>query len=141
MNHRVEGKLTFKYPEMREELLHAIRSLADVEYQRKAWVKHELPPPKYDCFDFVIHFIYDDTRLAEDPEGAIGLFVKDEQEVQLIKAVVRALERVFDALGMEATDEEYISSREWSNVLEAASQAWYAMKDDKSPSKVTNPSW
>lgn len=138
MNHRKEGKLTFKYPEMREELLHAIHSLADVEYQRKAWVKHELPPPKYDCFDFVIHFIYDDTRLAEDPEGAIGLFVKDEQEVELIKAVVRALERVFDALGMKATDEEYISSREWSDVLEAASQAWDGMKDDKSLSEVTN---
>lgn len=131
MHHREEDRITLKYPEMREELLHAIHSLANAEYQLKVWVNQESQPGiEYDCFDFVVHFIYDDSELAEDPEGAIGLLVKNAQEVQLIKDVVRAINRFFDALGMEATDEEYISRREWPDVLETASQAWHVMKSD-----------
>lgn len=116
---------------MREELLETLRTLADAEYQRKTWLDQNFPPgTEHDCFDYAVHFIYDDTSLATDPEDTIGVFLKDENEVQMIKAVVAALERVFDALGMKATDEEYISSREWSDVLKAASRAWQALKDD-----------
>lgn len=129
MSLKEEKLLTLKYPQIREELLETLRSLADAEYQRSAWVNHEFPPGiEYDEFDYAVHFLYDDAGLAEDPEGAIGLFVKDEQEVQLIKTVVHALERVFNALGTNATDEEYINSPEWAGVLKTASQAWQVMK-------------
>ena len=77
-----------------------------------------------------IGLLYDDTLLAENPETAIGIFLKDENEVQMIKTVVVALERVFDALGTNATDEEYISSREWSEVIKAAAYALEVIKDD-----------
>ena len=116
---------------MREELVATLRSLADAEYQRNEWVNKAFPSGiEHDCFDYAVHFIYDDTSLAKNPERTIGLFLKDEKEVEMIKAVVVALERVFDALGMEATDKEYISSREWPDVLKAASEAWQAIKDD-----------
>lgn len=134
MSLKSEDRLKFKYPEMRDELLETMRTLADVDYQRRAWVNHEFPPGvQHDEFDYAVHFLYDDSTLAEDPEGAIGLFVKDQHEVQLIKAVVSALERVFDALGMEATDEQYISSPEWSEVLRTAFEAWQAMSGKQLP--------
>lgn len=130
MHHREEDRLTLKYPNMREELLETLRSLADLEYQLKIWVNKEFPRENfYDDFFNTFRFI-EDMSLLTDPESAIGIFLKDENEVQMTKAVAVALERVFDALGTEATDEEYISSREWSDVLKAASQAWQAMKDD-----------
>lgn len=119
-----------QYPEMRVELLNTIRSLADAEYQRKAWVNQDFPPGKYDEFDYAVHFLYDHAGFAEDSEGTIGLFVKERQELEMIKAVVDALERVFQALGMEATDEEYISCPEWLDVLNAAQRAWQVMKID-----------
>lgn len=130
MNHIEREEHTLKYPGMREELLDYLRTLADVEFQRRAWVRHELPPGVENCFDFAVHFIFDDAKLAEDHSGAIGLFIKDEDEVRLIEAVVHALEQVFNALGMEATDEEYIDCPEWAGVLESASRAWQVMKDD-----------
>lgn len=106
MNHIEREEHTLKYPGMREELLDYLRTLADVEFQRRAWVRHELSPGVENCFDFAVHFIFDDAKLAEDHSGAIGLFIKDKDEVRLIEAVVHALEQVFNALGMEATDEE-----------------------------------
>ena len=127
MSLKTEDNFTFKYPSMRHELLHNIYSLSDLGYQWRAWVKDELPPPKHDEFDYAVHFLYDDTTLAESPEECIGLFVKDEHEVQLIKAVIHAINRVFNVLGKECSDEQYISSLEWSEVLRTASEAWQAM--------------
>lgn len=119
-----------KYLEMRVELLETLRSLADAEYQKKAWVNQDFPPGiEYDEFDYAVHFIYDQAGLAEDPEGTIGLFVQDQQELEMIKAVVDALERVFQAVGMKATDEEYISCPEWSDVLKTAQKAMHVMKN------------
>ena len=139
MRLRTKDSSTFKYPEMRDELLETIRTLSDAEYQRKVWVKHEFPPGvQYDEFDLAVHFLYDQPGLAENPEDAIGLFVKDEYEVQLIKAVIQALEQVFEVLGMNSTDEEYISSPEWAGVLKAASKAWQVMKDNVNSNKGPN---
>ncbi len=130
MHHKEEDTPTLKYPSMRDELLETLQSLADLDYQRKIWVNKEFPHENfYDDFDNTFRFI-DDMSLMTDPESAIGIFLKDENEVQMIKAVMVALDRVFEALGMKATDEEYISCPEWSEVLKTASQAWQAMKDD-----------
>ncbi len=131
MTNQEEDRHTLKYPEMREELIETLRSLADADYQRETWLDRNFPSgTEHDCFDYAVHFIYDDTRLATDPEGSIGLFLKNQQEVQLIKAVAIALDRVFDTLGMNATDEQYINCPEWSQVLTTASRTLQAMKED-----------
>lgn len=113
-----------KYPEMRRELVETIQTLADREYQHKAWVKKEFPAPvKYDCFDYAVHFLYDDATLANNVEKAIGQLLENENEADAIRQVIAALERVFARLGTEATDEEYISCSEWDQVIEAAAAA------------------
>lgn len=128
MSLKAADRLNFKYPQMRDELLETMRTLSDLEYQWSAWVNHNFPPGvQHDEFDYAVHFLYDDSSLAEAPERAIGLFVKDQHEVHLIKAVISALDQVFDALGMECTDEQYISSPLWAEVLRTASEASHAM--------------
>ncbi|MEG3931670.1 MULTISPECIES: SCO4402 family protein [unclassified Microcoleus] len=118
-----------KYPKMREELLETLRSLADREYQHKVWLERDYPPEiKYDCFDEVVHFLYDDTVLAENPYLAIGAIIEDEKEARLMSAVCQAIDLVFEALGTGVSDEEYIKSCEWTKVVEAALRALQAME-------------
>ncbi|NQE36888.1 SCO4402 family protein [Microcoleus asticus] len=113
-----------KYPKMREELLETLRSLADREYQHKAWLESDYPPGiECDSFDEAVHFLYDDTVLAENPNAAIGVIIEDEKEARLISAVCQAIDLVFEALGTGVSDEEYIKSSEWTSVVEAASRA------------------
>ncbi len=65
-----------QYPSMRAELLETLRSLADREYQQRAWVDHNYPPGVlYDSFDEAVHFLFDDTILAENPNASIGVIV------------------------------------------------------------------
>lgn len=109
---------------MRDELLETLRSLADREYQQKAWVDHNYPSDiLYDSFDEAVHFLYDDTVLAENPDAAIGVIIEDEKEARSIEAVCTAIEQVFDVLGKDVSDEKYIRSSEWEGVVKAASLA------------------
>ncbi|MEZ2303003.1 MAG: hypothetical protein ACBR13_14675 [Microcoleus sp.] len=118
-----------KYPKMREELLETLRNLADRDYQDQVWVKRDYPLGiKYDCFDEAVHFLYDDTVLAENPDAAIGVIIENEKEARFMEAVCQAIDLVFDVLGTEASDEDYIKSSEWTGVVEAASQALQVME-------------
>ncbi len=119
-----------QYSKMRDDLLETLCSLADREYQQTAWVEHNYPPGiLYDSFDEAVHFLYDDTILAENPDAAIGVIIQDEKEARLIEAVCSAINQVFEASGTQASDQEYINSSKWTDVVEAASLALQAMKN------------
>ena len=125
-----------KYPKMREELLETLRSLAEREYQHKVWLEGDYPPGiECDSFDEAVHFLYDDTVLAENPDAAIGVIIENEKEARSIAAVCQAIDSVFEVLGTEASDGEYITSPEWTSVVEAASKALQAM-ESKAPEAV-----
>ncbi|MEG4344896.1 hypothetical protein QUB70_16595 [Microcoleus sp. A003_D6] len=118
-----------QYPKMREELLETLRSLADREYQHKVWIDKDYSLGiECDSFDDAVHFLYDDTVLAENQDAAIGVIIKNEKEARLMEAVCQAIDLVFEVLGTEASDEEYIKSSEWTGVVEAASKALQAME-------------
>ena len=124
-----EESCMVKYPKMREELLETLRSLADREYQHKVWLERDYPPGiECDSFDDAVHFLYDDTVLAENPDAAIGVILEDKKEARLMSAVCQAIDLVFEALGTGVGDEEYIKSSEWTWVVEAALRALEVME-------------
>ncbi len=120
-----------KHPYLRQQLITTLRILADWDYQYRAWVQHDFPEPiKYDCFDYAIHLLFDDTPLAEDPEREVGFILKDETEVEAVRQVVKAVDNVLNTLGTEASDEEYIRCPEWNDVIAAATTALKVFKSD-----------
>ncbi|KYC39213.1 hypothetical protein WA1_31190 [Scytonema hofmannii PCC 7110] len=126
-----------QYPKMRGELLETLRSLASREYQQKAWINHNYPAGVlYDSFDEVVHFLFDDTILAENPNAAIGVILENDKEARLIAAVCTAIKQVFEAHGTEMSDEEYINSSKWTNVVEAASMALHLITNEQLSSSV-----
>jgi len=107
------------HPYLRDEILDAIRELADPEHQRVVW-----PRPIYlESFDEVIHWLYDDTRVFDDPEGSIGYYLRNPHEARVMHPLRRALDTLLDALGGDLTDEEYVASPLWNPVLDAARTA------------------
>ncbi|WP_018236021.1 hypothetical protein [Ensifer sp. BR816] len=78
---------------------------------------------RYDELDYTIHFLYDDTELASDPESTIGVFLYDHREAEGIRSIIAAIDRVFEKYGLELSDAEYLSKLEWMQVVAAASKA------------------
>ncbi len=112
-----------KYPHMYQELREHIQVLSDKEYQIRAWVHGELPPGvQGDNFDLVIHFLFDDTRLAVDPESTIGRLIKNEAQARAVKNIVDRIDKILDD-NDDLTDEEYIALPEWEGVVTAAKEA------------------
>ena len=113
-----------KYPEMRQELLEHLNTLAETNTKAKIWTEQKNPQHlEYDGFGEAINFIFDDTCLAENPSKAIDWFLTNEQESMAISALTQALNGLFDRYGVDLDKDEYLLKPEWRNVVEAAKHA------------------
>ena len=113
-----------KYPEMRAELVGHLQALADPEYQQRVWVEGSSEGTiRHDEFDYVVHFLYDDTQLAGDPHSTIGWILCDTGEADQIKTLVSAIEGVFQKYGTDLSDAQYVDLPEWLSVIDAAREA------------------
>ena len=112
-----------KFPSMRVELISYLSGLSDLDYQYRAWVERSSPGLDYDELNYTVHFLYDDTGLAENASDWIGLVLKDEKEARSVANVVSALDVIFDKYGTELSDKEYLEKKEWLWVVSASKDA------------------
>ena len=114
---------------MRDELLDILSTLSNAEYQRDAWVKGKFPPGvQFDNLDLAIHFLFDDTSLADDPKSMVGVILLDDIEVELISNLIESLNFIFDKYGLTLSDESYINKPEWMTVIQKAEEAFNFMR-------------
>lgn len=117
------------YSDMRQQLVRTVATLADLEYQQRVWIRHEMPPGvDVDSFDQAVHFIYDDTCLGDDPSEAIGWYVRDEEEATAIRRLVAELDVLFNLMGTSAPDAEYIESKQWPEIVREAKSLHEVLK-------------
>ncbi|WP_460132367.1 SCO4402 family protein [Pseudomonas sp. S1_E04] len=112
-----------KFPSMREELISYLSGLSDIDYQYQAWVERSSPDLGYDEFNYTVHFLYDDTGLAENASDWIGLVLKDEKEAMSVESMVNALDVIFDKYGTGLSDKEYLEKEEWLRVVSVSKGA------------------
>lgn len=110
-------------PHVRAQLIDYLIGLSDREYQLKSWQVFDHVNNRYDEFGYTVHFLYDDTYLADNPELAIGDSLYDREEVETVTAITTALEKVFDKHGLNLSDAAYIATPEWNEVIETAKTA------------------
>ncbi len=115
--------------DLRVRLVATLSSLADPEYQRRVWIEGHREPGNEDCFDEDVHFLFDDTCLADDPDGALGVFLRTADEVQLLRDVVEAVDDAIEAVGRGASDAEYVVSQQWARVVAASSAALLVLRN------------
>ena len=109
-----------RYPGMREELKDYLSELSDAELQLRRWSGRG---SDISSLDFLVHFLFDDTALADDTGSFIGVILYDDEEVAAVSAVISALDSVFEKYGVARQDLEYVRAPEWTGVLSAAKAA------------------
>ena len=108
-----------KYPEMRLNLQAYTNALANAEHQRTMWTNERRTAP-WDNLTEIIHYFYDDTKLSSDPQDCVGVILYDAIEVEAVKRVTLAIDKVFSAYGTERLDTFYINVPEWVDVISAS---------------------
>lgn len=116
---------TIVYPEMRAEVVEALRALGDPDYQRRVWGRHIPGVSFYDDLDLNIHILYDDSEVLPDPAQAVPAILKST-EVSAVRAVDLALGPLIDELG-NCPDADYLAHPGWDSVVEAATKALEVM--------------
>ncbi|WP_370949661.1 hypothetical protein AB5J62_19435 [Amycolatopsis sp. cg5] len=117
------------YPAMRANIVEALRAMADPEHQNRVWLREEYARDgSYD--DFTLHInSFDDLQMRDFPERTVGDILRNKEELQAIRAVNDALATLFDRLGYQLSDEEYVNSPEWPQVVKTASAALRVFDD------------
>ncbi|WP_410654180.1 SCO4402 family protein [Amycolatopsis sp. lyj-112] len=118
------------YPAMREMVVDAVRALSDVDYQWREWVRRESGPALQDSFTMQFNAL-EDVRMLEEPKGALSDILRDEREVAIFGPLNDALENLFGKLGTELSDEEYLNSAEWPQVVDAAKEALAVLLENR----------
>jgi hypothetical protein len=126
-----EAQRPLEFPAIRSGLVSALFQLASADYHRLVWAKHRFHPLKrgYSGFEFVSN-VFDDYDFGETK--AIGEVLYSEEEQSLIRAVLAALDALYDRHDVfdEKTHMAYVSSPEWKTVMSAAEIAYEVMADN-----------
>ncbi|GGO42827.1 SCO4402 family protein [Streptomyces lasiicapitis] len=99
----------------RVNLVPAVLALANPPWQRDVW----LDPSVFENLDHVFHTLFDDFCDADDPERYLGISLRTQEEVELMRQLGAALDAAMaDAPG--DTDEEYLATSAWPDVVTIA---------------------
>ena len=127
-----------KFPQLRAEVVEAVRALSDHDYQWRVWIRQEHPEPDwYDDFTLNVHVLFDDCRVLEAPTETIGDVLRSADEATAMLPLARALNTLFDRYGKHLSDEEYLNAPEWSTIVVAAGTALTALTMDEHAAETT----
>lgn len=118
---------TVRYPELRLEVISALESLSDLEYQKNCWGKYEEGVQYYDDLTLNVHILYDDVEILPDPASAVPEVIFPS-EVPFFRDLGTALGPLIRDLG-DAADRTYIADPRWQAVLDSAQAALIAMRE------------
>lgn len=106
-----------RFPAMRNELMVCLRSL------HESWAIEPLDLRRTESdFDFVIHFLYDDTPLSEDASRAVGWFLRSEEEAARIREIVAAMDVFFEEFGTDLKEAHWLQDWRWLDLMAAISR-------------------
>ncbi len=80
-------------------------------------------PNFYNDFTLNVNTLYDDTTVLASPEAALGYTLATEAGIRAMRALADALDSALDTVGRTASDDEFIASGSWPDVVASARDA------------------
>lgn len=99
----------------RVHLVPAVLALANPPWQRDVW----LDPSAFENLDHIFHTLFDDFCDADNPERYLGISLRSQEEVALMRQLGAGLDAAM-ADAPDDTDEEYLAASAWSEVVAVA---------------------
>ena len=115
-------------PHVRDNIRFFLSCLSDYNYQKKHWTIQTEDESVVTLHD-IVHFLFDDTILHDNPDGCIGVCLKNLSEADAIRAVTSAIVELTDHHGKGQSDAYYISTPEWQTVASSAKAALQLIAD------------
>ncbi len=111
---------TLQYPNMRLELLDYLDGC--LEAARKCRKTRSCGAETLPELDFLIHFLFDDTDIASDPEKTIGVFLKSKEEAFAVYDLAMLFDAILKTYGRVSQNAIYVQAQEWDGIERAILQ-------------------
>ena len=109
-----------RYPDMRRNLISAVSYLANSLDKPVIEVRNsEGLLKQYFDFDMAINVIFDDVRVAENPQDCIGVVLRNAQEAEALQVLVEQLEILLRD-DIDTLDEETLATESFKAMVKAA---------------------
>lgn len=118
-----------EYPRMRSDVLDALRSLSDRDYQEREWGVYRTAENIYDDLTLNVNLLYDDCRVLPDPAGRVGSVLLP-QDVEPLIQLGLVLDPLIEELG-DDPDDVYLADPRWDGVVRAAAAAVTAFEQTR----------
>lgn len=112
---------TVTFPDMRLQVIAALRSLGDSHHQNTRWGRVEEGVNYYDDLTLNVHTLYDDCMVLPEPSEAVP-DVLHQEEVSALNDLEQALGPMLHDLG-DRPDAHYLADPRWPAVVHAAKAA------------------
>ncbi|MEU8293744.1 hypothetical protein [Streptomyces pseudogriseolus] len=119
----------------RVHVVPVVLALANPPWQRDVW----LDPSVFENLDHVFHTLFDDFCDADEPERYLGVSLRSEEEVALMRELGAALNAAADEAPND-TDAEYLRAPSWPTVVAVAGRLAQVMVANDLKELVTLPS-
>ncbi|MEV1022185.1 hypothetical protein [Streptomyces sp. NPDC050264] len=102
----------------RVHVVPVVLALANPPWQRGVW----LDPSAFENLDYVFHTLFDDFCDADEPEKYLGISLRTDEEVVLMRELGIALATVESEVpeAPDDTDAEYVEAPSWPAVVAVA---------------------
>jgi hypothetical protein len=117
---------TVRFPDMRLEVIAALRALSDPQHQETHWGRVVEGVNYYDDLTLNVHTLYDDCMVLPEPSKAVP-DVLHQEEVAALHDLEQALGPMLQDLG-DRPDADYLLDPRWLAVVHAARTALEVMR-------------
>lgn len=121
-----------EWPESRENLINDLKSLSDLDYQKKVWCTDNRPYGITNELDYICNDSDPLDGDAEEVQKYLGLILRSVDEANILVPLIKALDKINKDVGSGKKNEEYLSSPLWDELLKSAKVAYNVLqKGDK----------
>lgn len=123
--------LDLKLPGLRIFLISEIENLKNLKENKKKWVITGRKDGFWYNLDNRTDFLLQRIPFQEYPEDQIGWTLRDKNELSVILKLIKSLNNLIEAIGIEKLDQDYFDSPLLDTVIEAAKQAYAVLMKDE----------
>ena len=115
---------TIKFPEMRAEMLDYLDLVGRLQQDQES-------PSAAEDLEYIVHYFFDDTELAQKPDEYIGITLISKEEVSVIRNFGKLLNEYLEKFSPGASPLRFEEGEEWKAIQTAAGLALYTLKSSE----------
>ncbi|MCP4924223.1 MAG: hypothetical protein GY915_09425 [bacterium] len=125
------NKQKLEYPGLRANLIWGVKNFTDLDYQKRKWcLDNQKGNVFWDGIREPVNCLFD-IPFREYPDKQIGVTIRNWKEIDALIKLGATIDVFYEKSSKGKTNQEYLDSELWQNVIKCAKEAYAILMDDE----------